>query len=57
MTPPLEENPMPTSPTQSTEVKLERICDLDEQTSDGALGSLARYALDELAALDSLEES
>jgi hypothetical protein len=48
---------MPTSPTQSTEVKLERICDLDEQTSDGALGSLARYALDELAALDSLEES
>ena len=36
--------------------RLERIRDLDEQTSDGALGSLARYALDDIAALDSLEE-
>jgi hypothetical protein len=39
------------------EEKLERIRDLDEQTSDGALGSLARYALGDLAALDSLEGS
>lgn len=31
------------------EERLERIRDLDEQTSDGALGSLARYALDDLA--------
>ncbi len=37
--------------------KLERIRDLDEQTSDGALGSLARHALDDLAALDTLDPS
>jgi hypothetical protein len=37
--------------------RLERIRDVDEQTSDGALGSLARHALDDLAALDTLDPS
>jgi hypothetical protein len=48
---------MPDQPTTTTGPlagpikRLERIRDIDEQTSDGSLGSLARHALDELAAL------
>lgn len=45
----LQVNPQPS--LKGPISRLERIRDIDEDTSDGALGSLARYALDELAAI------